>query len=431
LNRVQQSPIGKRIVSGTFWSVVGNGFGKAFTFVAMVLVARILGKEAFGDFGLIQSMAATFAVFSGFSLGASSTKYIAELLHTDKDRVGRIIGLNYLFTVFSSLIVAGIFYLCVPWICKTNLQSPHLIGAMRWGAVLLFAMTVMSMQTGIMLGFQDFKRQALATFIVGILSIPAFVIGAILDSLHGAVLGLLFVTLLNVFTNSYFIFCNTKKFDLRYSFFDVYKELSVLWKFSLPTMFCTLAYSGTLWLCQMMLRKSPNGEAELVFFFAGMSVFMVMMFVPVRLRDVMFPMLSEQYGQKNRRQFRKTSLMYFGLNLISIIIFVLPIMFFSQTIMGLFGNNFSDGYGTLLLLCIFSILVTFGDNVDHILLSQGKAWLNLTYCFLGSLTSIVVCYYLVISNWGSFGLTMALIIGYLVRILFFAIYFPIISVYKN
>jgi hypothetical protein len=28
LNRVQQSPIGKRIVSGTFWSVVGNGFGK-------------------------------------------------------------------------------------------------------------------------------------------------------------------------------------------------------------------------------------------------------------------------------------------------------------------------------------------------------------------------------------------------------------------
>jgi O-antigen/teichoic acid export membrane protein len=128
---VQQSPIGKRLVSGTFWSVVGNGFGKVFTFIAMILVARILGKEAFGDFGLVRSTASMFITFSSFGMGLTATKYIAEMLHSDKVRVGRIIGLNYLLSFFVSLIIAAIFYLCIPRICEVILKSPDIVNEMR------------------------------------------------------------------------------------------------------------------------------------------------------------------------------------------------------------------------------------------------------------------------------------------------------------
>jgi O-antigen/teichoic acid export membrane protein len=81
-----------------------------------------LRKETFGDFGLVQSTVADFATFSGFGIGATATKYIAELVHTDKLRTGRIIGLNYLFTFFSSAIVAIVFYFSVPWICEQKHQ---------------------------------------------------------------------------------------------------------------------------------------------------------------------------------------------------------------------------------------------------------------------------------------------------------------------
>jgi O-antigen/teichoic acid export membrane protein len=418
LNRVQQSPIGKRIVSGTFWSVVGNGFGKLFTFIAMVLVARILGKETFGDFGLVQSTAVTFVTFSGFGLGVTATKYIAELVHTDKLRTGRIIGLNYLFTFFSSAIVAIIFYFSVPWICEANIGAVHLINEIRWVALLLFLMTFMSIQLGIMSGFQDFKGQATATFIVGVLSIPAYIIGTKLGNLHGAVLGLLVVTAINVLINSIFIFQNTRKLGIRYSFWDAYKELPILWKFSFPTMLCTIVYSGIFWVCQMMLRATPNGDAELGIFFAGLSIWSILMFIPMKLCSVMLSMLSEFHGMNNHRRFRKTVTLHFLINIFVVGIFVIPVAIFSKQIMTLFGDDFANGYGTLLLLCLFAGLYIIGNNVDQIVLSQGKAWLAFVYCVLGSIVTITTCYYLITTNWGSLGLTLAMVAGHLTRMIF-------------
>jgi O-antigen/teichoic acid export membrane protein len=431
LNRVQNSPIGKRIVSGTFWSVVGSGFGNMFTFIAIVLVARILGRETFGDFGLIQSTAATFVTFSGFGIGATATKYIAELVHTDKLRVGRIIGLNYLFTLFSSAIVAIIFYFSVPWICETKIGSVHLTDEMRWGALLLFLMTFMSTQLGVMSGFQDFKGQAAITFIIGILSIPIYITCTILGNLHGTVLGLLIITVINALINGIFIFKNSRKFYVRYSFRDAYKELPILWKFSFPTMLCGVIYSGIFWICQMMLRATPNGDAELGIFFAGLSIWSILIFAPMKLRDVMLPMLSELYGTNNHKKFCKTVIVHFLVNTLIIGILVLPIAIFSKQIMTLFGNDFTNGYGTLLLLCFFAGIYIIGNNVDQIFLSQGKAWINLAYCVTGSFVSFFVCYFLITKNCGSIGLVLAMIAGHLTRMVFWVVYFSLRSINKN
>jgi O-antigen/teichoic acid export membrane protein len=420
LNRVQQSPIGKRIVSGTFWSVVGNGFGKLFTFIAMILVARMLGKETFGDFGLVQSTAATFVTFSGFGLGATATKYIAELVHTDKLRTGRIIGLNYLFTLFSSAIVAIIFYFSVPWICEANIGAVHLINEIRWGALLLFLMTFMSTQFGIMSGFQDFKGQATATFIVGVLSIPAYIIGTKLGNLHGAVLGLLVVTVINVLINCIFIFQNTRRLGIRYSFWDVYKELPILWKFSSPLTLGVVIYSSIFWICQMMLRVTPNGDAELGIFFAGLSIVTILMFVPMKVRDVMLPMLSELHGQTNRQhQFYKTVLIYWRFNIVFILVLILPVVIFSHTIMSFFGDDFIHGYGTLILLCIYSVLYVVVSCVDQTALSQGKVLMVFLNILVGSFFLFGTCHYMMLVNWRSFGLSLAMVTGFAARIIFY------------
>jgi O-antigen/teichoic acid export membrane protein len=417
---VQKSPIGKRLASGTFWSVVGNGLGKAFTFIAMVLVARILGKEAFGEFGLVRSTASMFVTFSSFGMGLTATKYISELLHSDKERVGRIIGLNYLLSFFVSLIIAAVFYFCVPRMCEIMLKAPALVNEMRWGALLLFLMTFMSTQVGIMSGFQDFRGLASVNLIIGLSAIPVYVIGTNLSGLHGAVIALLVVTLSNVVINSIFIFRNVKLHGLCYSFFDAYKEFTILWKFSLPTVMCGTIAAGGIWICQMIQRSQSNGAGELGIYFALMTFYSIAAFLPGIVNNVMLPMASQTQSRQKVQQLRKIVITQLGLNILTVSVILVPIMFFPGPIMNCFGNDFIVSNKIIFLFGVYCMFAVLAGTVYTIAASIGLAWLNFVTIIVGTATMLsTACH--TIPMWGSFGLFLAMLTEVLMRVVVFAI----------
>ena len=110
---------------------------------------------------------------------------------------------------------------------------------------------------------------------------------------------------------------------------------------------------------------------------------------------------------------------------------MIPVTVFSKQIMTIFGNEFCNGYVTLLLLCFFAVLYIIGNTVDQIILSQGKAWISFAYCILGSFVSFCVCYFLVTKDYGSIGLVLAMIAGHLTRSMFWIVYFSVQSINKT
>jgi O-antigen/teichoic acid export membrane protein len=411
LNRVQQSPIGKRIVSGTFWSVIGNGFSKMFTFIAMVLVARILGKEAFGEFGLVRSTAMTFVTFSSFGMGLTATKYIAELLHSDKECVGRIIGLTYVFTFFSSLIVAVVFYFISPWICETQLNKPELTNILRLGSVLLFLMTFMGTQVAVMTGFQDFRSLAFATFIAGAVTLPIYIVGSYCWGLWGAIIGAVAATGINVLINSGFIYRNTKKHAIKYLFGKLDKEWSVLWHFNLPIVLSTSMYGLAVWGGQLLLAAQQNGTVELGIYYVAINLYAVIAFLPQQLPPVLFPILSEIDKKENSKQFwkvaGKSGILVFSLSSLVII----PFLIFPKTFMGIFGNSFVDDWKVLISVCICVLASSFNVIVNQIHICCNRSWL----LFIWSLIWIIVYYSTLIimlqENFGAAGLFWAVVIA--------------------
>jgi O-antigen/teichoic acid export membrane protein len=400
--------------------MLGNGLGRCLTFIATVIVARVLGRDTFGEFGLVKSTAAMFVTFSSFGMGLTATKYISEILQSDKERVGRIIGLNYLLSFFVSLVIAIAFYFCIPQICEVMINAPGLVNEMRWGALLLFLMTFMSTQFGIMSGFQDFKGQASVILIVGILSVPAYLIGAKLGGLHGAVMALLGITLINVIINSVFNFRNIKSHGLSYSFFDAYKELPILWKFSLPTVMCGTIAAGGVWICQMIQRSQPNGAGELGIYYALMSFYAMAAFLPGIVNNVMLPMASETQGNRNVKRLRKIIIVQMGLNVLAALVVLLPIMFFPQTIMSFFGNDFTVGNGLVFLFGIYCLLAVLAGTAYTITASMGLAWLNFVTIIVGAIAMLSVAYWS-IPSWGCFGLFGAMFTEILVRLVVFVI----------
>ena len=425
LERIEQSPVAKRIVSGAFWLVLGNGLARGLGFISLVLVARILGPKTFGEFGLIKSTALTFVTFSSFGMGLTATKYIAELLPSDKERVGRIIGLNYLFTFFSSSVVAMAFWIAAPWLCDSVLQSPHLVGLMRLGAVLLFLTTFYTTQQGVLAGFQDFRGLAFATILGNATMMPVYVAGAYYWGLTGVVVGAVTAAGLHAFINSVFIYRNTKHHAIRYRFSQAGRELGVLGWFSLPAVLSAIMYSVSFWGCQMMLGAQQDGAAQLGVFYAANVIFSIIVTIPAMFSPVYVATLSEMFGQADMKRFRKTVLLSFMVNVSIVTILALPFLCFPSLMMEwCFGESFREGGGTLVLLSLTAILYIVGNVVDQVMAGMGRIWFAFGYCLAGAATTLIV--YLVVAAWGSFGLAFALLSGFCTRfILFVPIFFYI------
>ncbi|MDR2116863.1 MAG: oligosaccharide flippase family protein [Planctomycetaceae bacterium] len=411
MERVQQSPIGKRIVSGTFWSVVGNGFGKVFTFIAMVLVARILGKEAFGEFGLVHSTAAMFVTFSSFGMGMTATKYIAEFLHSDKERAGRIIGLTYVFTFFTSFVVAIVFYLISPWICETCLKNPQLTNVMRLASGLLFMLTFMGTQTAVMTGFQDFRGLAIVAIIVGILSLPIYTVSTYWFGILGAVAAVIFCTGLNILINSMFIYRNTTKHQIRYLFSNTYKEISILWNSNLPLVISGILYVGMVWLVQMMLRIQPNGAAELGEFYAAQNIQIAFFFLPTLLSTVFFPNLCEVGGMSQNSRYWTVVKKGLGLQTVISLILALPMIMFPNFLMKLYGNEFIGNGLILVTFGIWGIVNILCITVWQVMIDQKKAWIFVFFELGEIIISLTITYFLLEKQWGNIGIVTSFITG--------------------
>ena len=75
--RLQGSSVNERLARGAFWSIAGAVASRAIGLCASILVARLLGKERFGELGIVQGTIEMFGTFAGFSMGFTATKHVA------------------------------------------------------------------------------------------------------------------------------------------------------------------------------------------------------------------------------------------------------------------------------------------------------------------------------------------------------------------
>ena len=95
--------IKSRLINDSFWVLLGNGVGKGLALAAGIVVARFLGKEIYGEYGMIRNTLVSIAVFSTFGLGFTATKYVSE---NKKDNTENISAILY-YARNITLVVSG------------------------------------------------------------------------------------------------------------------------------------------------------------------------------------------------------------------------------------------------------------------------------------------------------------------------------------
>ncbi len=413
LARIETSEIGYRLAKGAFWSIVGAVISQGLMLAASVLVARMLGKTGFGELGVIRTTVGMFGVFAGFGLGLTATKYVAEFRCSDPERAGRIIGLSGLVAIVTSGLMALGLFIFAPWLAEHTINAPHLAAVLRIGSLILFFSGLNGAQTGALSGFEAFKTIARVNLFVGMISFPIFLVGAYFGGLTGAVWALAINLCFNWFLNHIALRKEARRYGVPFTFMKCSREMSILWTFSLPALLAGSMVAPVNWICSALLVNQPNGYGEMGIFSAANQWYIILLFLPGLLGQVVLPVLSERLAQKETHQSMKTMVLAIKWNALLVLPLVLLVSIFSPYIMDLYGRGFRSGWPTLVIVLLTTGLVAIQTPIGEIIAASGKMWIgfamNMGWAIIFVLGTILLV------DKGSIGLAISRAFSYIIH----------------
>ena len=116
----------KRLLKGVLWNLVSALSLQGSMLITGAIVARIIGIE---DFGIYALMMSTLMILTGVAQGSSgvvATKFIAEGLADQPQRVARVMRMCALATSASGVFCASILWASAPVIADELLRKPDL-----------------------------------------------------------------------------------------------------------------------------------------------------------------------------------------------------------------------------------------------------------------------------------------------------------------
>lgn len=423
--RLKGSPIAYRLARGAFWSMVGGVASRVFTMASSIIVARLLGKEGYGEIGMIQSTLGLFGVLAGFGLGSTATKYIAEFRYKDPEKAGRISGLTIVFSLLSGVAMMGICLAFSPWLAQRTLGRPDLASLLAAGSLLLFMSTIGGVLSAALSGYEAFRQIARINIIQGaaapFMAIPLVwyfgVQGAIASFTINAALGL--VLCARALKNESGKHNIPNRFDS-----SIWSEWPILWKFAFPAMTSGLMIAPATWVTNIILVNQPGGYGELGLFNAANQWRLVVVFLPGLLAAAMLPVLSETHGREDKADYIHTVV----LNLRATWIVALPltvlVVTMGKPLAALFGKQFYGTAPIIAVLMIATFLNVVNSAVGSALTGAGRMWTG-TLMNFGWAMALVASSYVLVPRLGGLGLAAAYLVSYIVHTLWVMAYVEI------
>jgi len=298
--RLKNSVTFRRVFAGTFWNALLNIYGKGISFIGTVIIIRLLGREAFGEFGMLNTTISMFGMFTTFSISQTATKYIAQYRNSDKNKAGRIIGLSFLFSASLGILVFLMVSIFADVIAEKSLNAPNLSGYLKIMAIGLLFGAVNGAQNGIISGFEAFKTNALVGVLSGTVLTVFKVLLTYFYGFRGAVFGM---TAEPVFTYLITMIVTRKvmhRNQTRILFKGALSELTILFNYSLPSLLTGLLVFPTNWYTLTILAKSDGGYSEVGAYNAANQWYNVMIFIPYILVSTFLPVFSEMLSKNQK-----------------------------------------------------------------------------------------------------------------------------------
>lgn len=365
---LKQKLLSSKLFKDSFWAVFGNGVGNCLLLIAGIIIARLLGKDLYGEYGMVKTTMFHIASFSTLGLGFTSTKFIADAVQNHPNRIKSIIksslGATLLFSVF----------LCVLLIISAErlafyIEEPSTAPAFRALGLIVVFRALNTVSAGVLAGFKSFKRIGINSIISGSVLL---VLSSFLTYKYGIV-GSFIALALSQFVNAALNMSSVlAHFFSAIGDEEIAKEVI---RFTLPVAIQEFSYMLCIWGGTLLLTKYASlGDVGL--WSAASQWNAIILFIPQLLSNVILSYLSglSKHREMHSNVMRKMLLINFICSFLPFIIIYLLAGFITS----FYGPTFIDLKYILRVLTLSTIFMCLSNVYQSDLLSKGKNWLLLT-----------------------------------------------------
>lgn len=411
--KIYSSPKALELFKGSFWSILGAIFSKGLMFLAWVIVARVLGSEGYGQFGIVRSTVLMFTSFAGFSLGITASKHVAEFVKADKEKTGRILGLTISFGVLMGLIVGIVFYVMAPWLASETLHAPEIVNELRIGALILFFSALNGAQMGALQGFIAFKKIAKINAIQAVISFPLFIIGALYFGIYGTIWAFAFSYILICLLSNFTVNKEAKKHNVRVDYSNAWKERSMLLTYSLPAFLSGLMVTPVKWYADSLL-VSRGGFDEMGLFTAALTFNNIILVGAGMLSAPFLAIMARNKNDSRNSKFSRFNILAPW----AIGIFATgPFIVFPELGGYIFGDSFSGNRFELpfIFVLLFTVIIMFKQGLARVMSVYNLQW----WSFFSNLVwgiCLIICF-LLFKEQNAHFLAISYLIAYIINVL--------------
>lgn len=407
-----------RLIKGTALNFIAVAFNQGSTLIVNIIVARILMKEAFGEYAMVQSTLLTAASLSQFATGYTATKYIAEYRTSDPQRAGRIMGMCTLVSALMAGVGVFLLFAMAPWLAESMLKAPHLAVALMIGSGFLFFSSINGYQIGALSGLEAYGGLAKAGVASGIVTVAAITIGAWWGGLNGTLVGLSTSAFVRCALHGRWLCIESLVRDITPHYRgSLSQEKAIVFKFALPAVVAGYYSYPMFWLANSFLVSQPGGYGEMALYAAAVNIKGFALYAPGIINGVVSSILNHMKGIDNLQSYNHLYKFNILLTFIITLTIALILSIFGKFFLGMFGNDFVTAKTILLVVLVSSVLETTGGAIHQYIQNHGKMWLSFFFINLPIIFIFVVVAYFAVPMLGALGLGVASVTMTIIQLL--------------
>jgi O-antigen/teichoic acid export membrane protein len=374
-----------------FYKLIGMFFGYIFS----IIVARWYGADTMGMYALSLTVLNIFVTIGVFGFDNALVKFITEYrTQKRKELVKEVYKKSLYFSLIVSLSLSLFLYFNAGNFAVLLFKNIELTPYFKIAAIGILPFSIIKLNSAVFRGHKDIKFfsffQSVSILFIAILILT--ILHLIDEDKKYTILSHIIAIIVSFILSIYYI-------DKKYSMQLLSKNSSLLKfkeivKVSFPMLLTSSMVLMIGWSDTLMLGYfQTTNEVGIYSVVYKISLFAI--FMQGVVASISMPKFSEIYSKKDFKLLNQVVYKSTIMTLLSSLTIILILIFFGEYILSLFGNEFTVGYSTLIVLLIGSTVSIFCGPVGTLMNVVDEEKMLFYLLFTSAILNILLNLYMI------------------------------------